>query len=141
MALSAAGSATSTVARALRGNPAGAASQPRRGRRKREWGVERREEELEAQSGVLTPRRVPSIRPATTRALRWGVDWEREHALLIHDGASDNAVLSARNISRLVQRPANNLSVYDVLRASKIVVTSSAMGKLEEQYGAGAGDE
>ena len=42
----------------------------------------------------------------------------------------------ARNISRVVQRPANQLNVYDVLRAHKIVVTKSALGKIEAQYGA-----
>ena len=116
----------------------GAASQPRRGRRRREWGIERREEELEAQSGVLTPRRVPS--PALQPPARsGGRRLEREHALLIHDGARTTPCCP-RATFRPVQRPANNLSVYDV-RASKIVVTSSAMGKLEEQCGAGAGDE
>lgn len=78
----------------------------------------------------------PATKELAAALKRWGVDWEREHALLITDDASDNAMLSARNISRVVQRPANQLNVYDVLRAHKIVVTKSALGKIEAQYGA-----
>ena len=65
---------------------------------------------------------------------RWGVSQE-EHALLILNEISPNVQLSARNIEKLKLNAVNELQVYDVLRADKIVIEESAFKYIQEFYG------
>jgi large subunit ribosomal protein L4 len=65
---------------------------------------------------------------------RWGIDAEAKVLLIVSD-RDDNVYLSARNISKLKLISASNLNVYDLLAADKIVVTASAIAKIQEVYG------
>jgi large subunit ribosomal protein L4 len=49
---------------------------------------------------------------------------------------AENVLLSARNIENLKLIPADQLNVYDLLHADKIVVTSSTLEKIQEVYSA-----
>lgn len=67
---------------------------------------------------------------------RWGVGPE-EHALLITRDMAESVSRPARNLPRLVHAPVDGLSVYDILRADKIVVESSALDHLNSWYAVG----
>lgn len=65
---------------------------------------------------------------------RWGIANDAKVLLLISEPAQI-VYLSARNIPRLKLLPANQLNVYDVLWADKLVATSSALAKIQEVFG------
>ena len=65
---------------------------------------------------------------------RWGVEQD-EKILLIMADRQENVYLSARNVSRLRLISATNLNVYDLLAADRLVVTASALEKIQEVYG------
>lgn len=65
---------------------------------------------------------------------RWGVE-EEEHALIIVDHMFSTLNLAGRNISRLTFNTINNLSVYDLLRADKVIIESSALAFIQDFYG------
>ena len=54
---------------------------------------------------------------------RWGVA-EGEHVLLVTKEEVETVAASARNLHGLVHSPVTALSVYDVLRADKLIVES-----------------
>lgn len=64
---------------------------------------------------------------------RWGVESESK-VLLILSQKEENVYLSARNIANVKLISANNLNIYDLLMADKIVTTSSALAKIQEVY-------
>lgn len=66
---------------------------------------------------------------------RWGVA-PGEHSLLITKEVVENVAASARNIGTLVHSPVSMLSVYDVLRADKLIVEASALAHLNAWFGA-----
>ena len=66
---------------------------------------------------------------------RWGVA-PGEHALLITKDVVATVADSARNIGTLVHSPVAMLSVYDVLRADKLIVEASALEHLNSWFGA-----
>ena len=68
----------------------------------------------------------PSTKSMVRALGRWGVG-PREYALLIVNELSDNLALSARNVERLEVNAASALRVYDVLRADKIIIETSAL--------------
>lgn len=58
-----------------------------------------------------------------------------EKALLVLDGEdNDNVVLSARNIQGVRTVYVNSVNVYDILKYETVVITKSAVSKLEEVY-------
>jgi large subunit ribosomal protein L4 len=63
-----------------------------------------------------------------------GADRE-EHTLLIVNQLTDTVKLSARNVEKLELNTVDSLSVYDVLRADKILVEQSALKYINEFYG------
>ncbi len=63
-----------------------------------------------------------------------GADRE-EHTLLIVNQLTDTINLSARNVEKLELNTVEALSVYDVLRADKILVEQSALKYIQEFYG------
>jgi len=65
---------------------------------------------------------------------RWGVE-PKDKVLLILPERQENVYLSARNVEALNIVYANNLNVYDVLVADRIVTTAAALAKIEEVYG------
>ncbi|NJN20211.1 MAG: 50S ribosomal protein L4 [Leptolyngbya sp. RL_3_1] len=65
---------------------------------------------------------------------RWGVS-ATEKVLLIVAEHQDMVTLSARNLSQLTLISANNLNIYDLLAADRLVVTATALEKVQEVYG------
>jgi large subunit ribosomal protein L4 len=47
---------------------------------------------------------------------------------------SENVYLSARNVDKLKLISANGLNIYDVLHADVVIVTKSALTKIQEIY-------
>ena len=82
----------------------------------------------------------PRTKELTAALSRWGVD-PTDHTLLIADQMFDNLHLAGRNIRKLTFNTTSNLNVYDVLRADKIIVESSALKFIQEFYGAAAAGE
>lgn len=65
---------------------------------------------------------------------RWGIDPDSK-VLLIVSERNENVYLSARNVSNLRLISAGNLNIFDILAADQIVVTQSALTKIQEVYG------
>lgn len=65
---------------------------------------------------------------------RWGVDTTAK-ILLITVEKGDNLDRSVRNIANVKHICATNLNIYDILHADAIVVTASALEKIQEVYG------
>lgn len=76
----------------------------------------------------------PKTKELMTALTRWGVEKD-EKVLLIVAERSDNVYLSARNVENLRLISANNLNVYDLLAADRVVVTASALETVKEVYG------
>ena len=76
----------------------------------------------------------PRTRELVAALGRWGVNPE-EHALIIVDHMFDNLHLAGRNLSNLRMNSIANLSVYDLLRADRVIVESSALAYIQEFYG------
>lgn len=64
----------------------------------------------------------------------WGVAVGSK-VLLITAERDENVWLSARNVEKLRLMSAANLNIFDLLNADKIVVTASAIEKIQEVYG------
>jgi len=77
----------------------------------------------------------PKTKALAEAIARWGVSAPAK-VLLILDQKQESVYLSARNISTLKLALAGNLNVYDLLAADKIIVTTSALTKVQEVYGA-----
>jgi large subunit ribosomal protein L4 len=77
-------------------------------------------------------------RPKTKELLaamtRWGVEPEMK-VLLIVGERNENVYLSSRNIEKLRMISADNLNVFDILAADKIVATQTAIATIQEVYG------
>lgn len=68
---------------------------------------------------------------------RWGVV-AGSKTLIIIDHKDENVVLSARNIQNLQLIAADQLNIFDIVNATKIVATRSAIVKIHEVYGGDA---
>jgi large subunit ribosomal protein L4 len=77
----------------------------------------------------------PKTKDLVAALARWGAAPEQK-TLLILSEIAENVLLSARNIENLKLIPADQLNVYDLLHADKIVVTSSTLEKIQEVYSA-----
>jgi large subunit ribosomal protein L4 len=77
----------------------------------------------------------PKNKDLVAAITRWGVE-PAAKVLLIVPERVENVYLSARNIAKLTLISANQLNIYDVLNSDKIVVTASALAKIQEVYGA-----
>jgi large subunit ribosomal protein L4 len=75
----------------------------------------------------------PKTKELVSAIGRWGVE-PAAKVLLIVPERVENVYLSARNVEKLTLISANQLNVYDVLKADKIVVTASALEKIQEVY-------
>lgn len=76
----------------------------------------------------------PKTKELVQALSRWGVAAD-EKVLLIVAEREETVYLSARNVETLRLISANNLNIFDLLAADKIVVTSSALNKVQEVYG------
>ncbi|MBE9016594.1 50S ribosomal protein L4 [Chroococcidiopsis sp. CCALA 051] len=77
----------------------------------------------------------PKTKEMTAAIARWGID-PGTKVLLIVAEETENVYLSARNIAKLTLISADELNVYDILNADKIVATSSALNMIQEVYSA-----
>jgi large subunit ribosomal protein L4 len=75
----------------------------------------------------------PKTKELVAALARWGAAPEVK-TLLILSEISENIQLSARNIENLKLIAADQLNVYDLLHADKIVVTASTLDKIQEVY-------
>lgn len=76
----------------------------------------------------------PKTKELVAAIVRLGVQPEAK-VLLIVTELSETVYLSARNVANLKLIAANQLNVFDLLNADKIVTTPSAMTKIQEVYG------
>jgi large subunit ribosomal protein L4 len=77
----------------------------------------------------------PKTKELVTALARWGAEPEQKSLLILAE-ISENVELSSRNIENLKVIRADQLNVYDLLHADKIVVTPSALTKIQEVYSA-----
>jgi large subunit ribosomal protein L4 len=77
----------------------------------------------------------PKTKELLAAIARWGVDPEVKILLILSD-RTENIYLSARNLAKLKLIAADQLNVFDLLHADKIVLTEDAVAKIQEVYGA-----
>jgi large subunit ribosomal protein L4 len=77
----------------------------------------------------------PKTKDLVAALARWGAAPE-EKTLLILSEIAENVKLSGRNVENLKVIAANQLNVFDLLHADKIVITPSAIAKIQEVYSA-----
>jgi large subunit ribosomal protein L4 len=77
----------------------------------------------------------PKTKEMVAAIARWGVE-PGAKVLLIVAEETENLYLSARNIAKLTLISADELNVYDILNADKIVATASALTTIQEVYSA-----
>ncbi|MDZ8052288.1 MAG: 50S ribosomal protein L4 [Aulosira sp. ZfuVER01] len=77
----------------------------------------------------------PKTKDLVAALARWGAAPENK-TLLILSEIAENIHLSARNVENLKVIAADQLNVFDLLHADKIVVTASAITKIQEVYSA-----
>ncbi|MGL5192548.1 MAG: 50S ribosomal protein L4 [Chroococcales cyanobacterium] len=76
----------------------------------------------------------PKTKDLLSAIARWGVEPDSK-VLLIVDQRDDNVYLSARNVETIKLLAVNQLNVYDLLAADKIVTTAAALAQVQEVYG------
>ena len=57
-----------------------------------------------------------------------------DKAMVVIGGQDENVILSARNLPRVNTAVAENINVYDVMKANTLVLTRDAVAKIEEVY-------
>jgi len=65
---------------------------------------------------------------------RFGIDAGAK-VLLVHDGASEAVRRSVRNLEKVKLIAADQLNVFDLLHANKLVLSEEALAKIQEVYG------
>ena len=78
----------------------------------------------------------PKTKEITAALQRLGIDSDTR-VLLVLDGASDAVKLSVRNLERVKLIAADQLNVFDLLNAQKLVLNEGALAKIQEVYGDG----
>jgi large subunit ribosomal protein L4 len=78
----------------------------------------------------------PKTREITAALQRLGID-PGSKVLLVLDGASEAIKLSVRNLEKVKLIAADQLNVFDLLNAGKLVVSEEALAKIQEVYGDG----
>ncbi|ALF53157.1 50S ribosomal protein L4 [Nostoc piscinale CENA21] len=75
----------------------------------------------------------PKTKDLVAALARWGASPEQK-TLLILSEIAETVYLSGRNIENLKIIAADQLNVYDLLHADKLVVTAPALEKIQEVY-------
>jgi large subunit ribosomal protein L4 len=78
----------------------------------------------------------PKTREITAGLQRLGIT-PGDKVLLVLDGASEAVKLSVRNLEKVKLIAADQLNVFDLLNAGKLVVSEEALAKIQEVYGDG----
>jgi large subunit ribosomal protein L4 len=76
----------------------------------------------------------PKTKELVGAMTRWGVT-PTDRVLLIVGEKHETVYRSARNIAKVKLIMATNLNVYDLLAADRIVITQTAIAKIQEVYG------
>jgi large subunit ribosomal protein L4 len=95
-----------------------------------------RVEDIIAVEGFAADLEKPRTREIAAALQRLGVD-PSARVLLVLDGASDTVRLSVRNLAKVKLIAADQLNVYDLLHADKLVVSVEALTRIQEVYGDG----
>ncbi|NEO54244.1 MAG: 50S ribosomal protein L4 [Okeania sp. SIO3B5] len=93
-----------------------------------------RSEDLIAIENISEQLTRPKTKELAQAIARWGVEPESK-VLLVLEEKQENVYLSGRNIAKLKISLANNLNIYDILEADKIIATAAAIEKIQEIYG------
>jgi large subunit ribosomal protein L4 len=94
-----------------------------------------RVDELVVVEDFATQLTKPSTKEMVGAVQRWGAIPGQRVLLIVADMAeSENVYLSARNVDKLKLISANGLNIYDVLHADVVIVTKSALTKIQEIY-------
>jgi large subunit ribosomal protein L4 len=78
----------------------------------------------------------PKTSEITAALKRFGIAADAK-VLLVIDGASEEVRLSVRNLEKVKLIAADQLNVFDLLNASKLVLNEEALAKIQEVYGDG----
>jgi large subunit ribosomal protein L4 len=78
----------------------------------------------------------PKTKDITAALARFDIAAEAK-VLLVIDGASDAVKLSVRNLEKVKLIAADQLNVFDLLHANKLVLNEEALAKIQEVYGDG----
>ncbi|MEB3242324.1 MAG: 50S ribosomal protein L4 [Cyanobacteriota bacterium] len=84
-------------------------------------------------SGFGDSLQAPKTKEITAALQRLGLAPETR-VLLVIDGASDTLKLSVRNLERVKLIAADQLNVFDLLNAQKLVLNEGALAKIQEVY-------
>ena len=76
----------------------------------------------------------PKTREITAALQRLGIETGTK-VLLVLDGATEAVKLSVRNLEKVKLIAADQLNVFDLLNAGKLVVSEEALAKIQEVYG------
>jgi large subunit ribosomal protein L4 len=95
-----------------------------------------RTDDIVVVKGFGTELTAPKTREITAALQRLGIEAGCK-VLLVLDGASEAVKLSVRNIEKVKLIAADQLNVFDLLNAGKLVVGEEALAKIQEVYGDG----
>jgi large subunit ribosomal protein L4 len=76
----------------------------------------------------------PKTKDLVQAMTRWGIEPESKVLFVVAE-RNENVYLSSRNLSNVRLISANNLNVFDILAADRIVATQSALDMIQEVYG------
>jgi large subunit ribosomal protein L4 len=86
--------------------------------------------------GFATELNTPKTKEVTAALSRFGIDAGAK-VLVILDNASEAVRKSVRNLEKVKLIAADQLNVFDLLHANKLVVSEEALAKIQEVYGDG----
>jgi large subunit ribosomal protein L4 len=95
-----------------------------------------RTDDIVVVKGFGTELTAPRTREITAALQRLGIEAGCK-VLLVLDGASEAVKLSVRNLEKVKLIAADQLNVFDLLNAGKLVVGEEALAKIQEVYGDG----
>ena len=78
----------------------------------------------------------PKTKEITAALARLGIELGAK-VLVVLDGASEAVRRSVRNLEKVKLIAADQLNVFDLLHANKLVVSEEALAKIQEVYGDG----
>ncbi|SBO43552.1 50S ribosomal protein L4 [Cyanobium sp. NIES-981] len=95
-----------------------------------------RVEDITVVKGFGTGLETPKTKEVSAALARFGIEAGAK-VLVILDNASEAVRKSVRNLEKVKLIAADQLNVFDLLNASKLVVSEEALAKIQEVYGDG----
>ncbi|MFM1798642.1 MAG: ribosomal protein [Cyanobacteriota bacterium] len=93
-------------------------------------------EDITVVKGFGASLEAPKTKEITAALQRLGITLDTR-VLLVLDGASEAVKLSVRNLERVKLIAADQLNVFDLLNAQKLVLNEEALAKIQEVYSDG----